>query len=135
MRTFSFIIVTLLLFSAAGMSAQTKVEMPGGEGIFFKVEEMPEFPGGEQALRDYIAGNIRYPEQAKKDSITGKVFISFVIDTTGLVEGAKVVREVHPLLDNESLRVVQSMPVWKPGKEKGRPVKVAYTIPVAFLLK
>jgi TonB family protein len=135
MRTFSFIIVTLLLFSAAGMSAQTKVEMPGGEGIFFKVEEMPEFPGGEQALRDYIAGNIRYPEQAKKDSITGKVFISFVIDTTGLVEGAKVVRGVHPLLDNESLRVVQSMPVWKPGKEKGRPVKVAYTIPVAFLLK
>ncbi len=135
MRTFSFIIVTLLLFSAAGMSAQTKVEMPGGEGIFFKVEEMPEFPGGEQALRDYIAGNIRYPEQDKKDSITGKVFISFVIDTTGLVEGAKVVRGVHPLLDNESLRVVQSMPVWKPGKEKGRPVKVAYTIPVAFLLK
>ncbi len=135
MKTFSFIIVALLLFSTSGLQAQKKVKIQDGEGVFFKVEEMPEFPGGEQALRDYIARNISYPEQAKKDSIMGKVFISFVIDTTGLVEGAKVVRGVHPLLDNESLRVVKSMPAWIPGKEKGKPVKVAYTIPVAFLLK
>jgi protein TonB len=135
MKAFSFIIVALLLFSNVGLKAQKKEKIVNAEGVFFKVEEMPEFPGGEQALRDYIAGNISYPEQAKKDSITGKVYISFVIDTTGRVEEAKVVRGVHPLLDNESLRVVRSMPAWIPGKEKGKPVKVAYTIPVTFLLK
>jgi TonB family protein len=135
MKALSFIIVALLLFSTGGLKAQKKEKIQDGDGVFFKVEEMPEFPGGEQALRDYIAGNIKYPEQAKKDSIMGKVFISFVIDTAGRVEEAKVVRGVHPLLDNESLRVIRSMPAWIPGKEKGKPVKVAYTIPVAFLLR
>jgi protein TonB len=135
MKALSFIIVALLLFSNIGLKAQKKEKTVNAEGVFFKVEEMPEFPGGEQALRDYIAGNIKYPEQAIKDSIMGKVFISFVIDTAGRVEEAKVVRGVHPLLDNESLRVIRSMPAWIPGKEKGKPVKVAYTIPVAFLLR
>ncbi len=103
--------------------------------IFFVVEEMPEFPGGETALREYIARSIQYPAMAIDKGIQGKVYISFVVASDGSVRNAKVARGVAPMLDKEALRVVNSLPRWKPGKQRGKAVNVSYTIPISFALK
>ena len=94
--------------------------------VFFIVEDMPEFPGGELALRKYIAENVRYPEQAKENDIQGTVYVRFVVDTDGSVKNVEVLRGVDPLLDKEAIRVVQSLPKWKPGKQRGKAVKVSH---------
>ena len=104
------------------------------DGVFIVVEEMPEFPGKELALREFIAKTIKYPADAMKDSIQGKVFVTFVVKSDGSVGDAKIARGVHPLLDNEAIRVVNSLPAWKPGKQAGKEVNVAYTVPVRFAL-
>ena len=96
------------------------------------VEHYPSFPGGQQALLDFLRQNVNYPEQAKKDSIEGRVVVGFVIDTDGSITDQKIVRSVHPLLDAEALRVVKLMPKWEPGSENGTPVKVKYNLPISF---
>ncbi len=88
--------------------------------------------GGQQALLDFLRQNVNYPEQAKKDSIEGRVVVGFVIDTDGSITDPKIVRSVHPLLDAEALRVVKLMPKWEPGSENGTPVKVKYNLPISF---
>lgn len=103
--------------------------------VFFIVEEMPEFPGGQEALRQFIANEVRYPIEAQEKAIQGKVFINFVVSENGTIKDAKVARGVDPLLDNEALRVVNNLPVWKPGKQKGQNVNVSYTIPINFALE
>ncbi len=105
------------------------------EQIFFIVESMPEYPGGELALRLFIANNIEYPEAAQKEGTQGKVYVSFVVDKEGNVANAKIARGVDPLLDLEALRVVNSLPAWKPGVQKGMPVNVSYTVPINFALQ
>ena len=104
------------------------------DGVYVVVDEMPEFPGGELALRDFIVHNCKYPADAMKDSIQGKVFVTFVVKQDGTVGDAKIARGVHPSLDNEAIRVVNSLPAWKPGKVKGEVVSVSYTVPVKFAL-
>ncbi len=103
--------------------------------VFLIVEEMPEFPGGDVELRKYIATNVKYPEIAKENGISGRVYIQFVINSKGMVTDVKVARGVDPVLDAEAIRVVQSMPAWKPGKQRGKPVKVSYTVPINFTLQ
>lgn len=105
-----------------------------GEEIFVVVEEMPEFPGGINELMSFVARNIKYPVDAQKNGIQGGVICSFVVDPSGTVTRAKVVREVDPSLDSEALRVIYSMPRWKPGKQRGKAVAVEYTIPILFRL-
>jgi len=105
------------------------------EEVFFIVEDMPVFPGGELALRKYIAQSIKYPVIAQENGIQGKVFITFVVDKDGSVTNARVARGVDPSLDKEALRVVNSLPKWKPGKQRGKPVKVSYTVPINFVLQ
>ena len=95
-------------------------------------EKLPEFPGGERALRKFIAKNLNYPEEAKNKKIEGKVWIHFVVSKTGDIEDVKVVKGVDPLLDNEAIRIVQSMPKWKTGKKRGKPVDCPITIPILF---
>ena len=95
-------------------------------------EHHPSFPGGQQALLDFLRQNVNYPEQAKKDSIEGRVVVGFVIDTDGSITDPKIVKSVHPLLDAEALRVVKLMPKWEPGSENGTPVKVKYNLPISF---
>ncbi len=107
----------------------------GSEEVFFVVEEMPEFPGGEMALRQFIADNVDYPEDAQKNGTQGKVFVSFVVSKDGSVADAKIVRGVSPSLDAEALRVVISLPKWVPGKQKGQAVNVSYTVPINFVLQ
>jgi TonB family protein len=111
-----------------------KIVIQDGQVVFTVVEEMPEFPGGEAAMRKFIAGNIKYPAEAIKEGIRGKVYVSFVVKADGSVADAKIARGVHPLLDNEAIRVVNSLPAWKPGKQAGKEVNVAYTVPVQFAL-
>jgi TonB family protein len=104
------------------------------EKIYTEVDEMPEFPGGPMALRNYLASGIKYPEKAAASKIQGKVFVNFVVDKDGFITDARVVRGCHPLLDAEAMRVVAVMPKWKAGRLKGKPAKVSYTLPVDFLL-
>jgi len=118
-------------------AAQAKIIKPSlnGEEVFFIVEDMPVFPGGETALKKYIAQSIKYPEESLNKGIEGKVFISFVVDKNGNVRNAKVVRGADPLLDEEALRVINSLPRWKPAMQKGERVNVAYTVPINFTLQ
>lgn len=117
----------------SGGSEKTAILNKNGD-VYLIVEEMPTFPGGDKALRQYIANAVTYPEEAQKNGIQGKVYVSFVVDVDGSVTASKIVRGVDPSLDKESLRVVRELPKWKPGKEKGKPVKVQYTVPINFAL-
>lgn len=98
-------------------------------------ETMPEFPGGEEALKKFIAENVKYPEEAVKNKIQGKVFVTFDVAEDGKVTDARIARGVAPMLDQEALRVVNSSPIWEAGKNKGKQVKVSYTIPIQFKLQ
>lgn len=103
--------------------------------VFFIVEDMPEFPGGELALRQYIANAINYPVIAQENGIQGKVYVTFVVNKDGSVTDARIARGVDPSLDKEALRVINSLPKWKPGKQRGKPVRVSYTVPINFVLQ
>jgi protein TonB len=103
--------------------------------VYEQVEQMPEFPGGQTELINFLMKSVKYPEESMKKSIQGKVFVSFVISKKGSVLNTKIERGVDPLLDAEALRVVNSMPNWTPGKEKGKSVAVQFTIPISFKLQ
>ena len=104
-------------------------------GVHQVCEEMPEFPGGMQECMKWLGKNINYPAEAKEKGTQGRVIIQFVVEKDGSITEAKVARGVDPLLDAEALRVINSSPKWKPGKQGGQPVRVKYTIPVAFRLQ
>lgn len=115
---------------------ETKKEEEKDEAqVFFIVEDMPEFPGGELALRKYIANAIKYPVIAQENGIQGKVYVTFVVGRDGSIQDARIARGVDPSLDKEALRVVNTLPKWKPGKQRGKPVRVSYTVPINFVLQ
>ncbi|MGQ8335234.1 TonB family protein [Sunxiuqinia sp. A32] len=103
--------------------------------VFNIVEEMPQFPGGELALRKFIAERIKYPVYARTNGIQGKVYINFVVEKDGSVGRIKVVRSVDASLDAEAIRVIKSSPKWTPGKQRGENVAVSYTVPITFVLQ
>jgi TonB family protein len=103
--------------------------------IFTVVEEMPEYPGGMKAMYAYLGENIKYPQEAKNKGISGTVFITYVVEKDGSVSNVKVLRGVKEDLDKEAIRVVSMMPKWKPGKQKGIPVRVQYNLPIKFSLE
>lgn len=100
--------------------------------VFYVAEDMPEFPCGEAGLLKYIEVNTIYPEEARNKGLEGKVFINFLVSKTGEVQNVKVAKGIDPLLDNEAIRVVQSMPKWKPATQRGKPVVVPFTISIIF---
>ena len=103
--------------------------------VFQIVEEMPDFPGGELALRKFIAENIKYPEEAKIGKIEGKSYVQFVIDRDGYVKDVEIAgSSKSEILDNEAIRVVKSLPQWKPGMQRGQNVNVSYVVPINFQL-
>jgi TonB family protein len=106
-----------------------------GTKPFVVVEELPQFPGGNAAMASWINSNMKYPEEAMKKKITGKVYVTFLIAENGKIKNAKVVKSVHPLLDAEAERVISNMPDWKPGTQSGKVVEVLYQVPVEFKLK
>mgnify|MGYP002623739083 CR=1 FL=1 len=103
--------------------------------VFDVVEQMPSFPGGPQALFEYLSKNIKYPVVAEENNIQGRVIVTFVVERDGSITDVKVVKSVDPSLDKEAKRVVQSMPRWIPGKQNGSAVRVKYTVPVTFRLQ
>jgi len=111
-----------------------EIEEDSDDEFFMVVENMPEFPGGDLGLMKYIQKNVKYPPIAKEYNITGKVYVSFIVDKSGSVTNAKIVRGVDKNLDAEALRVVKSLPKYKPGKQRGKPVRVMFTIPINFTL-
>jgi len=118
---------------AGEKNPQTRNEK--GDETFTIVEEMPQFPGGAEAMMSWIISNTKYPAEAVKNNITGMVFVAFTVTGTGKVDNVRIERSVNPLLDAEALRVIKSMPDWKPGKQHGKPVDVEYKVPVQFALK
>lgn len=117
------------------------VDMPNAmavdarEDAFDVVEEMPEFPGGPQAMMVYLMKNVNYPKTAFDANVQGRVIAQFVVDKEGVIRGVHVVKSVDPALDAEAVRVINSMPKWKPGRQNGKVVNVKYTIPVNFQLQ
>jgi periplasmic protein TonB len=116
------------------MVAVIEIEEESDEEFFMVVENMPEFPGGDAGLMKYIQKNVKYPPIAKEYNITGKVFVSFIVDKSGSVSDVKIARGVDKSLDAEALRVVKSLPKYKPGKQRGKAVRVMFTIPINFTL-
>ena len=110
-------------------------EEPDEQEIFDIVEHMPDFPGGQAALMKYLASNIKYPTIAQENGTQGRVIVQFVVNRDGSIVDARVARSVDPYLDREALRVVNSMPKWKPGMQRNKPVRVLYTLPVMFRLQ
>lgn len=117
------------------LSAPKEEEEEEAAQVFFIVEDMPEFPGGEMALRSFIANSIKYPVIAQENGIQGKVYVTFVVGRDGKVTNATIARGVDPSIDKEALRVVNTLPAWKPGKQRGKPVNVSYTVPINFVLQ
>ena len=122
----------------AEAEAQPKADAPeaivpdGDDKVYDVVEQQPEFPGGTSGLAKWLGDNIKYPAEAAKQGIEGRVIVQFVVGIDGTVSNVKLMRPVNPLLDQEALRVVTAMPKWTPGKQDGKPVAVKYTIPVTF---
>ena len=110
-------------------------EIPVEEKIFIVVEEKPEYPGGEPALFKFISENLIYPSEAQINNIAGRVILKFVVNPDGSVGRIEVLRGIDPLLDNEAIRVVKTLPKFKPGKQGGVPVKVWFMLPVLFKIE
>lgn len=105
------------------------------EKAYDVIEQMPQFPGGQAAMRQFLSENLRYPEEAFMNNVQGRVIVNFFVDKDGSVTDARVVHSSNSLLDAEALRVVSSMPNWTPGMQKGKPVRVRYTVPVSFRME
>lgn len=105
------------------------------EEIFVVVEKQPEFPGGTTALMKFLGDNIKYPVIAQENGIQGRVITNFVVERDGSISDVQVVRGQDPSLDKEAVRVIKTMPKWKPGQQRGKPVRVRFTLPVVFRLQ
>lgn len=113
----------------------TEDDTEGEVRPFVVVEQEPEFPGGMDSLYAWIVRNLSYPEQARKEKITGKVFVTFVVEKDGSITTPKILRDIGGGCGAEAIRVVKNMPRWNPGKQRGKPVRVQFNLPINFSLK
>ena len=128
------LILMLLMAGCCLMTAnaQKTVVSQTNQKVFDTVEQMPEYPGGMQAMIEFLQTNMKYPEDAAKQKVEGRVIVQFVVETDGSVTDVHVAKQVFPSLDAEAIRVVKAMPKWTPGKDKGRVVRVKYNLPIVF---
>ena len=122
----------MVTIEQAEASTATEVAPPPTVKASRHVDVLPEFPGGEKAMMQWIAQNIQYPKEAAKANIEGSVIVSFFVEKDGSISNVEVIRSVHELLDKEAIRVVNAMPKWKPGMEKGQPVRTRFFVPISF---
>ena len=113
-------------------NAQKTVVSQTNQKVYDEVEQMPEYPGGMPAMIEFLQTNIKYPEDAVKQKVEGRVMVQFVVETDGSISDVHVAKQVFPSLDAEAIRVVQAMPKWVPGREKGKVVRVKYNLPIVF---
>ena len=118
-----------------GAAVEVEEEEVEEEQIFQVVEEMPEFPGGQAECMKWLGKNMKYPQISQENGVQGRVIVQFVVNSDGSIVDAQVVRGVDPYLDKEALRVIGLMPKWKPGKQRGKAVRVKFTLPVMFRLQ
>ena len=111
------------------------VEEEATDEIFVVVEQQPEFPGGTTALMKFLGDNIKYPVIAQENGIQGRVIANFVVERDGSISDVQIIRGQDPSLDKEAVRVIKTMPKWKPGQQRGKPVRVRFTLPVVFRLQ
>ncbi|MBE0662867.1 MAG: energy transducer TonB [Bacteroidales bacterium] len=112
-----------------------EAEVAEDNEVFVVVEELPQFPGGQEALHKFLSQNLKYPQSAKQEKIQGTVYVTFIISNDGNVDSASILLGVHWSLDEEAMRVIRDMPQWIPGKLRGKPVNVQITMPVRFTLE
>ena len=126
-------VLAILLISSTTVTAQNK--KTSNDKVFEKVEDMPEFPGGEKAMMDFVAQNVQYPKEAMEKEISGRVLVGFIVEKDGSISETEVVKGIGGGCDEEAVRVVKAMPKWKPGKQKGKPVRVHFMLPLTFKLQ
>lgn len=135
MKKAILVIVAAALFgTAAAQKPVTVSQEPANEQIFTVVEQEPEYPGGMEALYQFLAANVKYPKDAREENVQGRVIVSFVIEKDGSVTNIKVVKSPDERLSQEAVRVIESMPKWKPGKAQGKKVRVQFSLPINFKL-
>ena len=122
--------LTTVLAQKTVVSQKDQKEEP-----FNVVEDMPAFPGGMEAMIQFLSSNIQYPADAQKQKVDGRVLVNFVVEKDGSITEVKVIKPAFPSLDAEAIRVVKAMPKWKPGYQKGQAVRVQFTMPINFSLK
>ena len=128
-------LILISLMAVCGLMtahAQKTVVSQTNQKVFDAVEQMPEYPGGMQAMIEFLQTNMKYPEDAAKQKVEGRVMVQFIVETDGSITDVHVAKQVFPSLDAEAIRVVQAMPRWTPGMDKGRVVRVKYNLPVVF---
>ena len=125
--------ILMLCFSALATAGAQQTEKPCDK-VYDIVEVMPQFPGGQGELMKFLRNNVKYPAEAQKKKIEGRVIVTFVVNQKGRITNPTVERSAHPLLDAEALRVIKRMPKWKPGRMNGEPVNVKYRLPITFKL-
>lgn len=142
MKTAVIIFLLSLLVSCSvdnSISEESQISKPINKlntgHVFEQVEQLPCFPGGQQALLTYIDQNIRYPKELEESCVQGRVVVKFLIGSDGSISQACVIKSLVPELDKDAIRVVMSMPKWTPGKNKGVPVDSWYYLPVKYMLK
>ena len=123
------ILLCLMMATLMTLSAEAQTDK-----VYDRVEVMPEFPGGMQGLFEYMQNNVNYPKEAKNQKIEGRVIVSFIVEKDGSISDVHPLTAVHPLLDKEAMRLVNEIPRWKPGTEKGKAVRVSFALPVSFKL-
>jgi len=133
MKTTLFV---LFSFLAIGVGAQEKdsVKTPVQEQTFTFADEMPQFPGGDQKMYEFISQNTVYPDSAKKHGIEGRVVVRFIVKKDGSISDPQIMKSASHGLNEEAIRVVKLMPKWTPGKQNGKPVSVYFMLPIQFKL-
>ena len=134
MKRLKLMLPILLLIGMISVQSHAQDKEKAGD-VYLNVEEMPEYPGGELALRKDIAHAIKYPDEAKKKGISGKVYVSFVVNEKGKITDSKIAKGIDLLLNKEALRVMNELKNFSPGKQNGKAVKVSYTTPILFDLE
>jgi periplasmic protein TonB len=133
MKIFCIALLGFVLFIYAP-SVFSQTDNHPQDTVLIIVEQMPAFPGGEEALYKFLSTNIKYPTVAKETGISGTVVISFIVEKNGEISNARVIKGIGGGCDDEALRVIKSMPNWSPGKQLGKPVRVQFNLPVKFSL-
>ena len=133
-RLLATLSVLAILFTVNTTAMAQNKKASNGK-VFEKAEVMPEFPGGEQAMMDFVAKNVQYPKEAMEKEISGRVLVGFIVEKDGSISETEVVKGIGGGCDEEAVRVVKAMPKWKPGKQDGKPVRVHFLLPLTFKLQ
>ena len=133
MKRFLLLLSAILLTNMAFCQEEKKVSVD--DEVFVVVEEQAEFPGGLDSMYAYIHKNLKYPELAKEKGIEGRVFVNFIIEKDGSISNVKILRGIGGFCEEAAVEMVKNMPKWKPGKQRGKAVRVKYTLPVMFRLQ